>query len=241
MLTEEIPIIPPHQFALEFFKDLERSTNQELENLAKRSFVHLLIDLHPGIQSTTPSDAASTYYEIDPSLASHFAVFANGNYDIAQVIVHICCANVWNGLPVPAPFRAACTQIMRGKKPWPTPSGRKPGERFGLFWLATGATKMICDAYGIDDVARGDDKPDSPCDAVADALTEMDVECRYTKVRDWCQHGKHKINRTKAAVLSRLLEEHALRELGLIKTPSLVVNGMPDEYGPITVLGRMTR
>lgn len=239
-MTYDKPSIPPFEFTLEFLKQLEQESGSLLSDLVDRSFSHWLIDLHPGITIIKPKDAASTYYVVDPELAGHLAVHAHGGGVHTEVILHICAANVWNGQPVPKAFRASCTSILRGESVWPVKRGRKPGDRFGLFWLATSTAKMIHDAYGID-IARGSGgAPSSASDIVAEALTEMDVECSYLNVRDWCQHGKNKAKRAGAELISRLLTEYTLMEMGVLKTRTNWILGIPTEYAPIVRKRRMT-
>jgi len=221
------------------FDQLEVQAGVSVTHLAEFNFVDMLLALHPRISTIRPNKDR-VFYWVDPNLAQHFAVFAFGNPDLAELVRLVCKANIFNGEPVPEAFRPHCMRWIDGASTFAPRRGPKAGKEFGIIFVARQAVQYLADAYCNGEVARGDDKIGSPCDTVAEVLAARGFDCQYTTVRDWMQHPKHRSTRLKANVLTGILNENTLQSLGVLRPAKFPIAGIPAGYGPIPGMGRMT-
>lgn len=231
-----IPDIPPYECAFQLLADIETANGVPLSDLVQISYVRLALMLCPGVKTVIPSKDG-LYYDVDQSAGWQISVAATGNPDAYQMLAEICRANIFSGRTVPPAMRAICSQIVSGKFRSPTKTGPRPGQTFGLIFVAYFISKYLSDAYGIPKV-RGDGMNEhSAADVVSEALSSRGVDAKYTKIRDYLSHPKHRASREKSDWIIRMMYEPYLAKLGLISKPK---HFGVSPFGLFMPIGRMT-
>ncbi len=213
----ETPDMPPFDFVLENLKILEKQTDQTLADICEAHLVHFSIDVNPRIE-TVRFEQVYEYYRVDPNYAEYLAIGAAGEPLYRALVLRICSANIWCGQPVPQAFRARCTNLLEGeekcrfKKP-----GALEGAAFMRMVIAIYFVDLVADAYGIFRTRGAASPANSAADVVADAMSEMMVECSFENVRDWCNSRKHMRMREAARWLIGHCTDVELMKIGALR------------------------
>jgi hypothetical protein len=239
-MTTEKPDVSPVALALSIFDNIEKTTGFQIIELRDFSLVQCLITVNPGIETIVLGNEERVIYRVAPHAAANLAVAATGQPEVLEAVKEICASNIFSGEPIPEPLRATCYQLLRGTYEAPKKPGRLPGEGFGLFWLSVTTAWFLKDVYELP-LTRGDGmEENSAADIVCEALTEHQIACRYTQVRDWLDHSKHASNRVRAQVLSNKLRETYLFQLGVLQPRNHWWLGPYGPSGPLSRTRRIT-
>ena len=239
MMVSDSPYIPPIECAKEVFSSIEELTGATLEEISKYSFLKVVLMVHPDIRAVVLGKDR-VYYEVGTTAANSIAISAHGNPESLELLLTISASNIWNGQPIPEPFRPICCSILSRKSPGARRSGPASGQNFGRFFVAVWTAEYLANAYLIPRTRSDGMEPDSAADMVSEALGDRGFELGYTQLRDWLTHKKHKLNRARADLIAHQYNENLLVALGLVRRRTAWTIGPYGPFGPSPIIGRMT-